>query len=419
MKSPLQKRILNRLHSITRSLILSLPAALLLSLFIYLHHWDLAHWLPLSFLALGGLFLWLKMPRAQAFWLGFLVALFWFWWVGMSFRFTDYGWLIPFVAVGVSAVYGALFFLIGFLPLLGRAAAIGFGFDWVEPLRFVWFKPELVLMGSAFGASKVSFVLVLLALAWLLCAHWPRPRAGFVGGGALLLAALLWPEPSTRPADPPLSIHLVQTDLHQSLKWEPQLRDRHAADAIAAIDQAIAQGHDLVVLPEAAFPLFLNLSPHWMAQLKARSEAIAIFTGGLHHKEGFAYNSAFFFHEGEVTIADKVYLVPFGEGNPLPQWLSGWVNTIFFEGAEDYRPADRPTDFEIEGTTFRAAICYEATVAGLFRQAPPYMIAISNNGWFVPSIEPTLQRLLMQLQARRHGVLIFHASNESPSEVIF
>jgi apolipoprotein N-acyltransferase len=419
MKSPLTKRILNRAHSITRSLILSLPAALLLSLFIYLHHWSLAHALPLTLLALAGLTLWLLTPRSRAFWLGFLVAIFWFWWVGLSFRFTDYQWLALPVVLGGAAIYGALFYFIAWLPLLGRAVAIAFLFDWVEPLGFVWFKPELILMDSLFSSSKVAFVLLLLALGFALRPHWLRSYLSYGAAALFLIAALLWPEPAARPASPPLSIKLVESDLSQALKWQPTLRDHHARDALAAIDAAIEEGHDLVVLPEAAFPLFLNLNRHWMSALKERSEAIAIFVGGLHHKEGFAYNSAFFFHQGQMQVADKVYLVPFGEGNPLPDWLSGWVNTIFFEGAEDYRPADKPTDFTIGENDFRAAICYEATVAGLFENAPPYMIAISNNGWFVPSTEPTLQRLMMQLQARRHGVLIFHASNESPSEVIF
>ncbi len=110
-----------------------MPAALLLSLFIYLHHWSLAHALPLTLLALAGLTLWLLTPRSRAFWLGFLVAIFWFWWVGLSFRFTDYQWLALPVVLGGAAIYGALFYFIAWLPLLGRAVAIAFLF--VEATR--------------------------------------------------------------------------------------------------------------------------------------------------------------------------------------------------------------------------------------------------------------------------------------------
>jgi apolipoprotein N-acyltransferase len=54
----------------------------------------------------------------------------------------------------------------------------------------------------------------------------------------------------------------------------------------------------------------------------------------------------------------------------------------------------------------------------MYRDAPPYMIAISNNGWFTPSIEPTLQKLLMRLYAKRYGKIVWHSANESVSEVI-
>ena len=47
------------------------------------------------------------------------------------------------------------------------------------------------------------------------------------------------------------------------------------------------------------------------------------------------------------------------------------------------------------------------------------MVAISNQGWFYPSVEPTLQRLVMRHQARKYGTVIYHSVNMGPSEVIY
>ena len=358
---------------------------------------------------------WLKAPPKEAFFLGFLVGILWFWWVGMSFRFTDYLWLAPFAVALFAVGYGLLFYATAWLPLWGRVLALWIGFDIVEPFGFVWFKPDLLLINSYYGANGYALLAVIAAAAlWL----W-LPRKYKAAASAPLIFALLLPA-NTMPPPPDLKIKLVQGELDQAVKWERSQRFNHAQNALAEIDRAIKEGHELVVLPEAAFPLFLNRDRGLLNALKARSEHIAIIAGGLHLKAGnLPYNSTYFFNQGKHQVADKVYLVPFGEGNPLPKWAGRWINNIFFEGAEDYRTAEAPTDFEINGLRFRNAVCYEGTVEAMFKDAPPYMVVLSNNGWFTPSIEPDMQRLLMKLYARRYGVRIYHAANQSPSEIIF
>jgi apolipoprotein N-acyltransferase len=130
------------------------------------------------------------------------------------------------------------------------------------------------------------------------------------------------------------------------------------------------------------------------------------------------YNSSFFFKDGELEIADKVVLVPFGERIPLPKWAVTLINDIFFDGAEDFRGAKKVSDFEIENYTFRSAVCYEATTDRLFENSPKYMIVISNNAWFTPSIQPTLQKLLLRLYARKYETIIFHSANSGISGII-
>ena len=46
------------------------------------------------------------------------------------------------------------------------------------------------------------------------------------------------------------------------------------------------------------------------------------------------------------------------------------------------------------------------------------MIAVTNNGWFVPSTEPNLQRILLRYYATKYGKAIYHSVNGSPSEII-
>jgi apolipoprotein N-acyltransferase len=117
-------------------------------------------------------------------------------------------------------------------------------------------------------------------------------------------------------------------------------------------------------------------------------------------------------------VADKVVLVPFGEANPLPDWASRWVNEIFFDGAPDYKAAEKPTDFLIDDKKYRAAVCFEGTSERLYTDRPRRMVLLSNNGWFIPSIEPTLQKLLLVYYHRKYGTEIWHAVNMSESYVV-
>jgi apolipoprotein N-acyltransferase len=124
-----------------------------------------------------------------------------------------------------------------------------------------------------------------------------------------------------------------------------------------------------------------------------------------------------------MTIANKVLLVPFGESNPLPDFLSDWINEVFYDGSVDYVASTKIVDYSIDGITYRNAICFEATSEKLYEKDaegkhPKNMIVLSNNGWFTPSIEPTLQKLLLQYYSKKYGTTIYHSVNMSESYVI-
>jgi len=46
------------------------------------------------------------------------------------------------------------------------------------------------------------------------------------------------------------------------------------------------------------------------------------------------------------------------------------------------------------------------------------MILLSNNGWFTPSTEPTLQKLLLQYYSKKYGTTVYHSVNMSESYVV-
>lgn len=119
-----------------------------------------------------------------------------------------------------------------------------------------------------------------------------------------------------------------------------------------------------------------------------------------------------------MQIAHKIVLVPFGEEVPFPAFIVEIINKLFFDGAKDYQKAKAPQDFIINDIPFRSAICYEGTNDKLFEGNPKQMIVISNNAWFSPSTEQTLQYLLLRLYAKKYQTVIYHSANSGKSGVI-
>jgi len=400
----------------TSAISLGFLSALSASAFIYLYRFGFVFPYFQALLGLLSLLFWLKLPKTALFWSGLLTGIFWFWWIGLSFRYYDLTWMIPLVIPAVGLVYGVLFGAVGLLPHPAlRAVAIGV-MEYIHPFGFDWFRPALLFVHTPFGERLWQFWVILAVLTIVLsCKHKARFLALFG-----LFFALYRPPQHLSPAqlaDLRQNLFLAPTRLPQDLKWSPRYRGLIIQNNLAKIKQAIHAGKKAVILPESAFPLYLNRDMELTRTLLDLSAKITILTGALFYDRN-PYNSAYLFQNKKMRVMHKVVPVPFGEASPLPLWMSRWINTLFFDGAKDYASAKSPSDFSMAGYTWRNAICYEATSDRLFAGNPRLMAAMSNNAWFTPSTQSTLQRLLLQLQADRHGTVIFHVTNGPGTDVI-
>ncbi len=347
-------------------------------------------------------------------WVGFFIGILWFYWIGFGFGFYDLNYLIPLVVIGFGIIYGLFFWSISKLGITPEIRAFFlFLFVFFKPFGFNWFKPELIFINSYFSTDIYFYGLFLIVLT--LCV---RLKKLWKLIGILLLITLTFFNKPLHVTLPNLDIAIPITNLDQGKKWKKEFRNQIVENNFFLIKEAIKAKKDLIILHESAFPLYLNLDIKTLNRLKKLSYDIVIVTGGLHVKENLVYNSSYLFQNGEFKIADKVVLVPFGEKIPLPKWAVDIINNLFFNGADDYKNAQNVFNFEIENYTFRNAICYEATTDRLYENSPKYMIAISNNAWFTPSIEPTLQNLLLKLYAKKYKTIIYHSANSGISGII-
>jgi len=408
-----------------------LMIALLYSAFIYLNHWGFSH--PLINTVLGLSATYLLLQEGKNVWLvcGAFIALFWFWWIALSLQHYGMTWAVPIEILIIMLSYGALFWLVAWIsekvsskfsiPAVFIKALFLLTFSYMHPFSFDWFKPELLFIESYLGIEKWQFAFILLGISLSI---WKQQFF-------YLLLVLLAYAPSQKNHEK-VSENMVLITTHTSVqeKWNETLHHEQFNAIFATIDSAITQKKRLIVFPESIFPVFLNLSQETMEKLQERAKHISIVIGGLYWDGKTPRNSSYIFTNNTITVANKVVLVPFGESNPLPDFLSNWVNKVFYDGAVDYKASRKVTDYTIDGTTYRNAICFEATSEKLYEKdkegnRPEQMIVLSNNGWFMPSIEPTLQKLLLQYYSKKYRTTIYHSVNMSESykivngEVVF
>lgn len=395
-------------------IIKGLITALFLSAFIYLSYFDIQFKILNTIIGLVSLYLLLKIEKQALFFAGFFTGIFWFYWVGISFQYYDLAYLAPFVIFAIALLYGIIFYFIAFFDKLFFRCLFIFILSFIHPFGFNWFIPELMFIDSYLYSSKEHFALILASLYMFI-----RLKT-FTKIFAFIPLFFAYTNPGIYIDNPNIKIDMPEQNVSQNQKWIKSNLPIIIENNFILIDKAIKKKKDLIILPETTFPIVLNKADSVIANLEKKSMHIDIIVGALYLENRQYYNATFYFSKGKLNIAKKVVLVPFGEEIPLPKVLVDFINDAFYNGAQDYKKAKEPTNFNIKDNIFRNAICYEATHEKIYQNlnGASYIIASSNNAWFTPSIEPTLQKLLLKYYSKKYGVTIFHSINGSKNYIV-
>ena len=400
-------------HSNKNFIIKGLSLAILFSLPIYLTFFDFTNNITNTFCIILSFYLLFIFEKKSLFFSGFFIGIFWFYWIANSLEYYDLIYLYPLVVLGISLLCGLIFFLFGLLNNTIYKLLVLFGFSFLNIFNFNWFKYEVLFIDSYFDTSKQAIFLVLFSVFLFVSLK----KFKLISLAPLFFALNL---SSTATIDNPnIKMHLAQLNINQHKKWDKTYQSELYKINFSEINKAIKNKKDLVVLPETAFPTVLNKNQALLDNLIAKSYFIGIITGSLYYENNQYYNATYFIKDGIVQIAKKVVLVPFGEEIPLPKYFVDLINNTFYGGASDYAKASNPTDFEINKIKFRNAICYEATTDKIFENlnGTKYMLAISNNAWFMPSIQSTIQNKLFNYYAKKYEITIFHIVNGSKNGI--
>ncbi|MDD3054712.1 MAG: apolipoprotein N-acyltransferase [Aliarcobacter sp.] len=405
--------LLKRDYSNKNFIIKGFISSILLSTFIYLSYFNIEIKLLNTVIALLALYFLLIIPKKALFISGFMTGILWCWWMAVSLQYYDLVYLTPVILICIGIVFGIIFYLFALFDRLTFRILAIFAFTFFAPFGFNWMKFELIFIDSYIGIDKLSFILVLISFYFII-----KLKRFKILGIIPLLFALSFPK-GHYIQNPNAKIYMPQMNVNQNLRWDKRYKPTLEQQNFDEIYYAISQNKDLVILPETAFTTPLNRNEILFQKLKELSTKIDIITGAIYIENDQIYNASYHFSNGVVQVAKKVVLVPFGEEIPFPKFFVDLINKVFYNGAQDYSKASKATDFTIKGEKFRNAICYEATTDKIFENLgdTEYMIAISNNAWFTPSIEPTLQHLLLKYYSKKYDVNIYHIANGSSNRI--
>ena len=376
-------------------------------------------------------------------------------WVYVSI--TDFGNSSPVLGVILTGAFVgvlALAFALPF-PLLARLranpvsfalgfAALWFVSEWVRTWLFTGF-PWLFagyghihtwLSGWAPIASVYGIGLLLAFSAAVLALFMRRAFASWKSASALslLAAALLtWPAGLllskvdwTESTGEELTVGLVQANIPQDKKWQPEFRGETIRRYQSATEALHREKVDLVIWPEAALPLLYHHAPNLMDALQnnAQETGTDLITGILYDTEEdyrrVVHNSAVVFGT-ESQLYHKRHLVPFGEYVPLEDWIRGTIEffnlpTSFIRpGPEGQQP------LQAGGVSWAPLICYEIVYPQLVSQSSgdaQVLLTLSNDAWFGRSIGPLQHMQMAQMRALETRRYLVRATNTGVTAIV-
>jgi apolipoprotein N-acyltransferase len=309
---------------------------------------------------------------------------------------------------------------------------IGSGFPWVPLGSSQITVLPIAQLASVTGVYGVSLLVALVSAAAAVVAL-SRKRHHLIGAAlVLLLVMAVAGAGMMRLADGRLTstgrvvrVGLVQGNVEQDMKWDPKYLEPILSRYLRLSREAILNGAQVVVWPEASTPFFLNRDSVYAEPIRTlAAQTKTPFVIGTDETNGTEiYNAA------SVIGADgkprgsyrKIHLVPFGEYVPMKKLLF-FVGPLV-EAVSDFVPG---TDFTVldvgDGLRASVAICYESTYPTLTRAfvngGAQLLLVITNDAWFGNSSAAYQHFQMGAMRAIETGRYLGRAANTGITAVV-
>jgi apolipoprotein N-acyltransferase len=367
----------------------------------------------------------------------------------------------------VEAIYGAIAVAASAyvkqrlnLPWLLILPLAWTGMEWVRgvfPVGFPWGfvgytayrNLSLIQFAEFTGVYGISALIIFFnAVVYTVLCEPPAAHRLKVRGlsvlTALMVAALVFGTLRIRqlahtPAKGTLKVAMVQGDIPQSIKWDPNFLPSSFSVYVKQSEAAAKDHPDVIIWPEAAAAFYFepdDMYPRGLVrdaryrqlllQLAQQVDEPLLFGApafAIRDREIDSYNRAYLVSGNGRIVAhyDKIKLAPFAEYVPGRAVLGYFVNKIVV-GMGEFVPGERQTLFEVAGTRLGILICYEGIFPDLARRAvkegADILVNITNDAWYGDSSAPFQLLAMSALRSVETHTPMVRVANTGISAVI-
>ena len=296
----------------------------------------------------------------------------------------------PWLNLGASQIHSPL---AGFVPIFGEYAA---------SLAVVLSAALLVLL-----VTRRTYLAVLGALLAFV-ALW---------AGGMALRQIDWVE----PAGEPLRVAIVQGNVEQSRKFDPQVFQA-TLNLYRRLSESVPDAK-LIIWPETAVPDTVSAASSFLIEMQdlMRDRGQELVLGIFDQDRQGNYYNALLALPVEGGYYHKRHLVPFGEYLPLRFLIEPFKNLIQVPMSDLTSGKNQQPLLRLAGHPAGASICYEATLARKINTALPeaaFLINASNDAWFGDSLAPHQHLQIAAMRSLESGRWMVRATNTGISALI-
>ncbi|MDP3743434.1 MAG: apolipoprotein N-acyltransferase [Methylotenera sp.] len=307
-----------------------------------------------------------------------------------SWIFTGFPWL----TIGYSQVPHSP--LAGYMPIIGVYGVTLISVLIASLLAFWFAKKPATMTWQRYSIAALMLIIV----------------SGY------LLKQVEW----TTPSGKPLSVSLLQGNIAQDMKWDPEIANQTLNQYLTMAESSEAK---LIIMPETALPV---LSSELPADIGIRLQQHAIKNNGdillglVERENGEYFNSVFSLGSSKSAVYRKSHLVPFGEFIPF-KMAFGWIyRDLLNMPLSDLSRGDKyQQPMSIAGEKVAVNICYEDVFGEeIIRQLPAatLLVNVSNDAWYGTSYAADQHMQFSQARALETGRMMLRATNTGATAII-
>lgn len=315
---------------------------------------------------------------------------------------------------------------------------LGIGFPWASLGYSQYRSHNLIQIAEITGVYGVSALIVLfnVVIAAIVSLRGTTgARAAQLGVLTIVFAVVqqfgVWrlANLAARDADHSLRAAVIQGNIAQEHKWDPEYVEETIAIYANLSREAARANPTLIVWPESAMPFYFERGGFFVEQVRALAgevNASILFGSPAREtddgKEVLRNRAHLLSPTGDARgYYDKVQLVPFGEYVPLQSWL--FFIDKMVAGAAPFVAGDEARALRLDDdVSIGVLICYEAIFPPLARalvdDGANVLVSITNDAWFGPTSAPYQHLSMAAFRAVEHRVPMLRAANTGISAII-